>query len=685
MPSWPVWAIDGTPLIPMFYGIMMQYFHRGGNGGGDRLIRSLLFLCVLAMAAAGFHGCDGDDSDPEPEKKLRITEVSIPAVIEAEPGGSITLTGKGFAVNDEILLTGLSGGAQSYTCTITGATAANATFTLPVPFTAGSYRLTVSRGGESLQLGTVNIQLVAVSSIPDVAGMTVKGVVSSNGQGVAGVVVSDGIEVTTTDSRGIYYLPSKKKHGYVFLSVPSRFEVAAESGIPLFFKKLTGGSSVERKDFQLLPADNDRYALLAMTDWHLANRNDDLSQFSNGFVPDVNNTIRTFEAAGTRVYGVTMGDLTWDAYWYENKFGPAEYLPQMAKVNCTIFNAMGNHDNDPYVASDWLAEAKYREVIGPTYYSFNLGKLHYVVLDNTEYTNAGGAQGVMGDREYNDVVSPEQMAWLQKDLATVADKTAPLMLIMHIPLFSNPSLDGNGNPVSSITLNNGSQLIGALSAFSEVHILTGHTHINYTVEQGNIMEHNTAAVCATWWWTGKNGYAGNQICKDGSPGGYGVWEIDGKTVKWYYKGIGSPANYQFRSYDLNRVLITAALHAPASTDAALAEYAGPYANPGAANEILINVWGYDPRWKVEVKEAGKALEVRRAAARDPLHIISYEAKRLNAGAVPTSSFVTGTTAHLFKATASSATSTLEITVTDRFGNVSAETMNRPKEFTYLMK
>ncbi len=36
---------------------------------------------------------------------------------------------------------------------------------------------------------------------------------------------------------------------------------------------------------------------------------------------------------------------------------------------------------------------------------------------------------------------------------------------------------------------------------------------------------------------------------------------------------------------------------------------------------------------------------------------------------------------MFKVTASSATSTLDIKVTDRVGNVYTETMNRPKAFT----
>lgn len=46
----------------------------------------------------------------------------------------------------------------------------------------------------------------AAGQIPDKAGMTVKGMVKDNaGNAIAGVVVSDGLEVTATDERGIYY------------------------------------------------------------------------------------------------------------------------------------------------------------------------------------------------------------------------------------------------------------------------------------------------------------------------------------------------------------------------------------------------------------------------------------------------------------------------------------------------
>lgn len=642
----------------------------------------LIILFTAAMAACG--GCNDDPVPPE-EEGLKITGISIPSNISVPAGGEITITGNGFAVNDKMDFVLTSDAGKIYSSTVTSVTAQSATFTLPEGISSGLYRLSVIRGTDSMLLGTLTVNVTASTGVPDKPGMTLKGIVFCDGKGVPGVVVSDGYEVTVTDSDGIYYLPSAKQNKFVFISLPGNYEVAASDNIPQFFRRLAGGSTVEQHDFSLVRADNSKHVVIPLADWHLANRNDDLAQFSNGIVPDVNATISSYSGTGTKVYGLAMGDMTWDAYWYENNFRLPNYIPEMKKINCPMFNLIGNHDNDPYIAGDIEAEQPYRDLIGPTYYSFNLGEVHYVVLDNIQYINSGGSQGVVGDRSYSDVIVSAQTSWLQKDLAAITDKSTPLVILMHSPLWTNPTLDGNGQQVSSFALNNGSTLVSLLGAFEKVHVITGHTHINYTVESGSVIEHNTAAVSATWWWTGKTGYANNHICKDGSPGGYGVWEINGRDIKWYYKSMGYPKNYQFRTYDLNKVHITAAAFAPNSNDAALAEYAGVYATPNQVNDVLINVWGYDPLWTVEVKEGATSLPVTRVLAQDPLHIISYEAKRLNAGAVPTSSFVTGNTAHMFRVRASSATSTLTVTVTDRFGNVYTETMTRPKEFTWSMQ
>ena len=642
------------------------------------------FIVLLAVMLTAGTGCQEKPEPPEKEG-LKITGISIPSSIDVPPGGEITLTGAGFAVNDiiEFVLTADAG--QVYTASITAVTGQTAIITLPVGVSSGAYKLTVKRGNESMILGRLTINVTTSTGIPDKPGMTLKGVVYCDGEGVPGVVVSDGVEVTVTDSEGIYYLPSAKVNKFVFISLPGNYEISTSDNIPQFFKRLAGGSVVEQNDFSLVRTDNSRHVVLPMADWHLANRNDDLAQFSNGFLPDVNATISSYTSAGTKVFGVPLGDMTWDAYWYDNNFRLEHYLTEMKKVNCPMFNAMGNHDNDPYVAGDIEAEKPFRDLIGPTYYSFNLGSVHYVVLDNIQYINTGGSQGKVGERNYNDVIVSAQTSWLAKDLAAITDKSTPLVIFMHTQLYYNPTLNSSGEQVSNFGLNNGSTLYSLISGFNEVHVFTGHTHINYTYESGPVIEHNTAAVCATWWWTGKTGYANNHICKDGSPGGYGVWEVDGRELKWYYKSIGYPKDYQFRTYDLNTVQITAAAFAPNSTDEKLATYAGTYASPNPVNDVLINVWGYDPQWAIEVKEGATSLPVERVYVKDPLHIISYEAKRLNVGSVPTGSFVTGNTAHMFKVRASSPTSTLNITVTDRFGHGYTETMTRPKEFTWSMQ
>ena len=95
----------------------------------------------------------------------------------------------------------------------------------------------------------------------------------------------------------------------------------------------------------------------------------------------------------------------------------------------------------------------------------------------------------------------------------------------------------------------------------------------------------------------------------------------------------------------------------------------------ACDNGLISVNGKPQRASYEVKEGDKSLAVERVTVKDPLHLIAYNAK------TPTGGFGTTNTKHMFRVKASSASSTLEIKVTDRFNNVYTESMKRPKAFT----
>lgn len=656
----------------------------------ELILRFTVVMTALAIMSAAV-SCKPSGDDPTPEdEKITLSGVLIPGSIEACEGDPITITGKGFAAGDVFRLSSVDQTpAVEFTAPLTNITAASAAFAIPEGISTGKYKITIVRNSLSLSLGTISFTLKVNVDVPELAGYNIRGLVFADGRGIEGAVVSDGVEVVKTNSKGIYYLKSDFKYGYVFISVPGGYQVETKDCIPQFFVRTNGGS--QRIDFSLTKVDNDKHIVVTMADMHLANRNNDISQFTSGFMPDVRSLMGSYEARGIKAYGLTLGDMSWDQYWYNNSYALPDYLNDIKNLGYPIFNTTGNHDNDPYVADDWGAQQPFMKNVGPIYYSFNLGKIHYIVLDDIQYNNVGASYGVIGTRSYVNAVTADQMNWIAKDLAAIDDKTTPVMVAMHIQLHSNPSVSGM-NGTSNISLTNGAALKNLFAQFKTVHVVTGHTHINYWVgdvdtEAQQFMEHNTAAVCATWWWTGKNGYAGNHICTDGSPGGYGVWAMDGKDMKWSYKGIGKAEDYQFRAYDLNNVHITADKYCPNTSDANKTAfnttYATPYNTSNQGNQVLINVWGWDDKWSIEVTEAGKALNVTRVQTRDPLHIISYAAQRYRvANATPT--FGTTNTGHMFRVTASSADSDLEIKVTDRFGNVYKQTMERPKAFSTSM-
>ncbi len=140
-------------------------------------------------------------------------------------------------------------------------------------------------------------------------------------------------------------------------------------------------------------------------------------------------------------------------------------------------------------AGDFDTVTKYKKTVAPTYYSFNIGKVHYVVLDDIECTNTGA--GDADSRDYRRNLVKEQVDWLKKDLEHVSYDT-PLVIAMHAPLYRD-------NGLSNLT--NTSSIVNIVKSYTEVHFLTAHSHKVYNVDKlgtDNIYEHNTGAVCATW-------------------------------------------------------------------------------------------------------------------------------------------------------------------------------------------
>lgn len=527
--------------------------------------------------------------------------------------------------------------------------------------------------------------------VPDKAGYNIKGVVYCGTKAVKDAVVSDGDAVTKTDEDGRYYLSSSKRHGSVFVSIPSGYTVKKDGIWPQFYSKIsTDKNKVEQVNFELQRYDKTDYVVIGIADIHIANVRQTLRQFTDNYLPDINKTIRDYKMAGKDVYILTMGDQSHDLYWYDNGGvdidGTKAYFSKFEAD--AFFSTMGNHDNDPYFADDFLAETRFRATYGPTHYSFNIAGTHYITLDDIVYTNVGGTQGKLGDREYEQRVTTEQLTWLKNDLKTIS-KSTPVVICMHAPLWKTALLQGGTTPTLRTHLKNNADVIAALSGY-KVTFLTGHAHVNTSSRSGTIVEYNIGSGAGRLWESGQDFLGQNHICGDGSGGGYFVMEYKGTAFNAYYKCIGYDRDYQFRTYDLNNCQITAEKYCPASSDLILHSSVGEtymkdYTDARKDNVVRINVFGFNERWKIKVTENGKSLTTKRIDNYDPLWIISVPCKLLQNRQSVTSGKLPSLTSHLFDVQASSATSTLEIEVTDEWGKTYKQTMTRPKQLSCDMQ
>lgn len=573
----------------------------------------------------------------------------------------------------------------SYVCPIVNTTSDSFTVRLADGCETGYYKVFVKRDARKKSFGRIYINIVEDIDFKPDAGTTVYGIVSSAGVGVENVVVSDGAEVTVTNEKGIYQLKSAKKWGYVFISVPSGYEVPSVGVLPQFHRALKNSADVvERADFKLEKVDGqDSYKIFMLGDMHLANRTGDLGQFAQ-FTSDLTDYMTRHK--GEKMYALTLGDMTWDLYWYSNSYYFPQYLNTVNSQikNLQIFHTMGNHDNDFQTRSDYDAAVKYVDQICPTYYSFNIGKVHYVVMDDIDCSSYDGSTS----RNYVKSLSAEQLDWLAKDLSYVA-KTTPVVVAMHAQVFY-PTTSGfkiDHDQVNTL------RLFDILDGYT-VRFVTGHTHklFNVTpdapiVDGHNFREYNSGSVCASWWWSG-NLTPGIHIGTDGTPGGYGIWDVTGTDFQCLYKSTGWPEEYQFRSYDLNNVHFSMAdvpLMPPdisASVKNAYMQYVNAYPQNND-NEVLINIWNWNSDWTLSVvDENRKTLPYTEVWAYDPLHIAALSVKRFNnAGLKSTPSFITDKFTHFFKVKADDADTDLVITVKDEFGNEWTENMQRPKAFS----
>lgn len=199
---------------------------------------------------------------------------------------------------------------------------------------------------------------------------------------------------------------------------------------------------------------------------------------------------------------------------------------------------------------------------------------------------------------------PEQRDWLRRDLALVKDKTAPVVVAMHAATYRYNKFNDKVTPNLSEP-EYSAELKACFDGFEDVHFVSGHIHKNLLARvDDHLIEHNVGAVSGSWWRTGHYHY--QMLGPDAGPCGYEVFTLDGKRMHWTYRSI-EDGDKQFRACDMNEV----ARYYAASDEvtAFLAEYPlrQDFRKEAGRNRVFINIWCWEPAWKLRVTENGREL------------------------------------------------------------------------------
>jgi 3',5'-cyclic AMP phosphodiesterase CpdA len=190
-------------------------------------------------------------------------------------------------------------------------------------------------------------------------------------------------------------------------------------------------------------------------------------------------------------------------------------------------NCMGNHDvlgwssrrkvttDDPGLGKKLIMDRLEWE---KSYYSFDFGGWHFVVLDSIfPITAAHGPT-------YEPRIGDEQLEWLAYDLGAAAGK--PTIVVTHIAAFCNLG-QLNGDPQrkamdGNMVLWDTHRLRAILERHGVKALLQGHSHVIEEYRFNHVWYLTSAAVSGAWWAGGWGGKVP----------GYTVFQCRGDALTW---------------------------------------------------------------------------------------------------------------------------------------------------------
>jgi len=496
----------------------------------------------------------------------------------------------------------------------------------------------------------LSILLATFISIMSVSGaMAARGTVfhdkNQNGQrdkgepGIKNIGVSNGKEVTKTNDEGTWELPHDEDTIFFVIkprdwsaplnkhNLPQFYYIHKPEGSPkkLKYKGLEPtGPLPESIDFALSPKkEPDTFKAIFFGDPQPST----IKQI-NYIAHDI-----IAELVGTDAkFGVTLGDIMDNNL---DLFPPSN--ANLALIGIPWYNLVGNHDINFDSQDDAGSDETFHRFFGPNYYSFDHGPVHFIVLDDVEWSGKRG--------NYKGGLDEDQLTFVKHDLALVPQEKL-IVLMMHIPL---------------INVGNRQKLYRLIEKRPYTMSISGHTHwhAHKLIDEkdgwkGKEPHHHIINVCVsgTWWKGNKDEVAiPHATMRDGAPNGYSIITFDGTKHTLDFKAARQPASYQL------------SIHAPDQID--------------SKNEkqqfIYVNVFNGSAKSKVKMRigEGTDWIPLKKTVENDPYYVELREREALNSKDGKTQLNPPSPSNHLWKVQIPTGIETgshlIEIEATDHYG------------------
>ena len=353
----------------------------------------------------------------------------------------------------------------------------------------------------------------------------VRGSVSADGRPLTGVLVSDGLCVTRTDQEGQFALPLGPGSGrFIFVTTPRGYWTDS------FYMPLRTAVSHRRADFELVAIEQpDQFDFVFLTDIHL-----ERPEIS---VPKFKASLAEIESLDPRpAFLWAQGDIC-----LQGGMGKA-YMECLATSRLPIRNGAGNHE---MILEDRNPRAQYEEMFGPTYYSFDWGSLHCIVLDgNKPIPEQQGWKAVHG------AVEGSELAWLEADLAA-QPRGKPIIVGVHIPVVLTYPERRAHSPKDAPywEMTNDKRLTDLFARHGVRLVLQGHMHENERMTIDGVEYVESISISGSWWKNGR----GLERGVDGCPRGYRIISVDGNHISHrFHSSCESHVNRQAEFHGLDQ-------------------------------------------------------------------------------------------------------------------------------------